>query len=81
MCIIIYNCSAHGDGLPVLGGFEYIFLPPNVTPFYQPIDQGPVAAFMKVAREALFRKTFATLLECAELRDLGKKEKRGTAGL
>lgn len=79
--MILDNCSAQGDGLPVLDGVEYIFLPPKVTSVYQPMEQGPIAAVKKVSRAALLRKIVATLPKRAELRELGKKKKRGTAGL
>ena len=81
VCLILDNCSAHGDSLPELHGVEYVFLPPNVTSVYEPMDKGPIAMVKNVARSKLLAETVSILPDRARLRELGKKKRAGTAGL
>lgn len=81
VCMLMDNCSAHGDGLPDLDGVEYIFLPPNVTSVYQPMDQGIISCVKRYARSDMLRQMIEILPERESLRDIGKLQKAGTAGL
>lgn len=81
VCMICDNCSAHGKTLPKLQGVEYVFLPPNVTSIYQPMDQGIIAAVKRHSRARLLQQTIEALPDREALRLLGKQQRAGTAGL
>lgn len=81
VCMIVDNCSAHGNGLPKLPGVEYAFLPPNVTSHYQPMDQGLIAAVKRHARSQLLKQVLEVMPRREELRAIGKRQRAGTAGL
>eukprot|EP00171_Calliarthron_tuberculosum_P001838 IDg1838t1 len=81
VCILLDNCSAHGDNLPRFPGVEYIFLPPNVTSVYQPLDMGVLRALKTNARRHLLSQIMTNLESYNELYELGKLQKRGMRGI
>eukprot|EP00171_Calliarthron_tuberculosum_P001152 IDg1152t1 len=81
VCLILDNCSAHGEKLPVLPGVEYVFLPPGVTSIYQPLDQGIIAAIKANARREVLQQVVNNVESAEELRELGSKQKNGMRGL
>jgi len=55
--LILDNCGPHGSELvDPLGQIEVVFLPPNVTSVYQPMDAGIIAMLKKKYRYRLLMK-------------------------
>ena len=82
--LIMDNCGPHGAELTDPDGqIEVIFLPPNVTSVYQPMDAGVIAMLKKNYRYKLLMKMFEIFEERQERRDAAKaaKMRAGTMGL
>ncbi len=58
--VLLDNCGGHGD-LPSFDGAEYVELPPNTTPRYQPLDQGLISKPEIRYRALLLRETIDIL--------------------
>ena len=84
-CLLIMdNCGPHGTELVDPGGqIEVIFLPPNVTSVYQPMDAGVIAMLKKNYRYRLLMRMFDIFEERQDRREAAKAAKMaaGTMGL
>eukprot|EP00171_Calliarthron_tuberculosum_P000883 IDg883t1 len=74
VCLILDNCSAHGAALPSFPGVEYVFLPPNVTAAFQPLNMGVLIAVKTVARKVLLLRIISNIENLDELRAIGEKQ-------
>ena len=84
-CLLIMdNCGPHGTELVDPGGqIEVIFLPPNVTSVYQPMDAGVIAMLKKNYRYRLLLRMLDIFDERVDRREAAKAAKMaaGTMGL
>ena len=82
--LIMDNCGPHGAELKdPHNQVNVVFLPPNVTSMYQPMDSGVIAMVKKNYRYRLLRNMFEIFEERESLREAAKraKMKAGTMGL
>lgn len=79
--MLLDNCAAHGDILHQLPGVEYLFLPPNVTSVYQPLDMGLLQSVKLNARRWILQKLIENVERYDELYELGTMQKPGMKGL
>lgn len=82
--LILDNCGPHGTELvDPTGQITVVFLPPNVTSVYQPMDAGVIAMVKKNYRYRLLRRMLDTFEERQSLRAAATaaKMKAGTIGL
>eukprot|EP00171_Calliarthron_tuberculosum_P021868 IDg21868t1 len=81
VCLILDNCSAHGSELPNFSGVEFLFLPPNVTSVYQPLDQGTLRKVKLIARKILLLRIMKNAPDYHSLRSIGAKLRNGMRGV
>lgn len=82
--LIMDNCGPHGAELKdPHNQVNVVFLPPNVTSMYQPMDSGVIAMVKKNYRYRLLRNVFEIFEERESLREAAKRAKMtaGTMGL
>lgn len=82
--LIMDNCGPHGAELKdPQNQVIVVFLPPNVTSMYQPMDSGVIAMVKKNYRYRLLRNIFEVYEERESLREAAKRArmKAGTTGL
>lgn len=80
--LILDNCGPHGDELiDPRGQVTVIFLPPNCTSMFQPMDAGVIAMLKKNYRYILLHKMLETYDERLMLREQSKGMQSGTMGL
>ena len=82
--LILDNCGPHGSELiDPLRQVTVIFLPPNVTSVFQPMDCGVIALIKKNYRYRLLRKMLEIFEERQSRREAAKRAKMqaGTKGL
>ena len=82
--LIMDNCGPHGKELiDPLGQITVVFLPPNCTSVYQPMDCGVIAMLKKNYRYRLLRKMLEMFEDREALREAAKEAKMtaGTMGL
>jgi hypothetical protein len=82
--LIVDNATSHTPSI-THNGVRIVFLPPNVTSWKQPMDQGIIAAFKKHYKYNLLKEVIDfyenTEEEVARLRDEANKLRSGGAGL
>ena len=82
--LILDNCGPHGAELvDPFGQVTVVFLPPNCTSVFQPMDAGVIAALKKNYRYRLLRRMLEIFEERTERRQAAKDAKMaaGTMGL
>mmetsp|Transcript_29354 Transcript_29354/g.59097 ORF Transcript_29354/g.59097 Transcript_29354/m.59097 type:complete len:617 (-) Transcript_29354:2-1852(-) len=81
--LIMDNCAAHNDDTfkDVSGQVRVIFLPPNCTSVYQPMDCGVIAMIKKRYRHRLLLKLLDVYNDMMTLFEQNKGRTRGTNGL
>ncbi len=82
--LIMDNCGPHGTALvDPRGQVKVVFLPPNCTSVYQPMDSGVIAMLKKNYRYKLLHKMFEIFDERQVLRENARAAKMalGTMGL
>lgn len=82
--LIMDNCGPHGTALvDPQGQVKVVFLPPNCTSVYQPMDSGVIAMLKKNYRYKLLHKMFEIFDERQVLRENARAAKMalGTMGL
>ena len=60
--LLVYNCTAHPH-VSTLKNIQLEFLPPNTTPFIQPMDQGIIKNLKTLYRKELAHMTLAYIEE------------------
>lgn len=66
-CLILDNCTAHGNTLSNLDGVEYIFLPANVASVFQPMEMGLLRDIKMNSRKHVLEKIVTNLENYQEL--------------
>lgn len=82
--LLLDNCGPHGNELVDPNGqVSVMFLPPNTTSVYQPMDAGIIATLKKKYRYRLLEKMFEVYDDRISLREAAKvaKMQSGTMGL
>ncbi len=80
--LILDNCGPHGEELiDPTGQVTVIFLPPNCTSMFQPMDSGVIAMLKKNYRTRLLMILLENYDDRENLRNRSKKMKSGTRGL
>jgi hypothetical protein len=82
--LILDNCGPHGTELKdPQGQVKVVFLPPNVTSVYQPMDAGVIAMVKKSYRYRLLERLLDIYQERKQLREAAKttRMRAGTMGL
>ena len=80
--LLLDNCAGHDpDIADPLGQVEVIYLPPNVTSVYQPLDQGVIASQKACYRKLLLMRLVETSELSDELAEEASLAKRGRKGL
>jgi len=81
--LLMDNCAAHNDDTfkDVSGQVRVIFLPPNCTSVYQPMDCGVIAMIKKRYRHVLLLKLLDVYNDMMTLYEQSKGRTRGTNGL
>jgi len=81
--LIMDNCAAHNEDTfkDVSGQVRVVFLPPNCTSVYQPMDCGVIAMIKKKYRHRLLLKLLEVYNDMMTLYEQNKGRSKGTNGL
>ncbi|CAH1248602.1 TIGD6 [Branchiostoma lanceolatum] len=58
--LLLDNCTAHPHNVPI-DNIRLVFLPPNITSFIQPLDQGIIRNFKARNRSQMMRRVISAI--------------------